>query len=62
MTKRVLAFLILSTIVKISFAQVKLFNGKDLSGWKVHGTEKWFVENGVLICESGPDNQYGYLV
>ena len=62
MTKRLLAFLILITIVKFSFAQVKLFNGKDLSGWKVHGTEKWFVENGELICESGPDKQYGYLV
>jgi hypothetical protein len=62
MTKRVLAFLILSAIVNISFAQVKLFNGKDLSGWKVHGTEKWYVENGELVCESGPDKQYGYLV
>jgi hypothetical protein len=62
MTNRVLAFLILSAIVNISFAQVKLFNGKDLSGWKVHGTEKWYVENGELVCESGPDKQYGYLV
>lgn len=40
---------------------VKLFNGKDLKGWKVNGTEKWYVENGELICESGPDKQYGYL-
>ena len=67
MTKRLLAFLIISTIVipitiGTSFAQAKLFNGKDLSGWKVHGTEKWFVENGELVCESGPDKQYGYLV
>ncbi len=23
----------------------KLFNGKDLTGWTVHGTEKWYVEN-----------------
>ncbi len=38
-----------------------LFNGKDLSGWTVHGTEKWYVENGELVCESGPDKQYGYL-
>lgn len=42
-------------------AQTKLFNGKNLKGWKVHGTEKWYVENGELICESGPDKQYGYL-
>lgn len=38
-----------------------IFNGKDLTGWKVHGTEKWYVEKGELICESGPDKQYGYL-
>jgi len=45
-----------------AMAQKKLFNGKDLTGWKIHGTEKWFVEKGLLICESGPDKQYGYLV
>ncbi len=39
----------------------KIFNGKDLSGWTIHGTEKWYVENGELVCESGPDKQYGYL-
>ncbi|HLR24351.1 MAG TPA: DUF1080 domain-containing protein [Fodinibius sp.] len=38
-----------------------IFNGKDLSGWTVHGTEKWYVEDGKLICESGPDMEYGYL-
>ena len=38
-----------------------LFNGKDLTGWKIYGTEKWFVEKGLLVCESGPDKQYGYL-
>lgn len=38
-----------------------LFNGKDLSGWNVHGTEKWYVEDGLLICESGPEEEYGYL-
>jgi len=38
-----------------------LFNGKDLSGWKIYGTEKWYVKDGLLICESGPDKQYGYL-
>ena len=40
---------------------LSLFNGKDLTGWTVHGTEKWYVENGELVCESGPDKQYGYL-
>ena len=38
-----------------------LFNGHDLSGWEVHGTEKWYAENGEVVCESGPDRQYGYL-
>ncbi len=38
-----------------------LFNGKDLTGWTIYGTEKWYVENGQLVCESGPDKQYGYL-
>ena len=38
-----------------------LFNEKDLSGWIIYGTEKWYVEDGLLICESGPDAQYGYL-
>jgi hypothetical protein len=41
--------------------KVSLFNGKDLTGWTIHGTEKWYVQNGELICESGPDKQYGYL-
>jgi hypothetical protein len=39
----------------------ELFNGKDLTGWDIYGTELWYVENGELICESGPDKQYGYL-
>lgn len=39
----------------------ELFNGKDLAGWSIHGTERWLVEKGELICESGPDKQYGYL-
>ena len=42
-------------------ASKSLFNGKDLAGWTIHGTEKWYVEKGELVCESGPDKQYGYL-
>ena len=40
---------------------INLFNGEDLNGWIVYGTEKWYVEDGILVCESGPDAQYGYL-
>ncbi len=58
--------LLLTGILVVSiagFAQrsKSLFNGKDLSGWTIHGTEKWYVENGEMVCESGPDKQYGYL-
>ncbi|TVP50347.1 MAG: DUF1080 domain-containing protein [Mongoliibacter sp.] len=41
--------------------EINLFNGKDLNGWIVYGTEKWYVEDGLLISESGPDKEYGYL-
>lgn len=41
--------------------EIELFNGKDLSGWQIYGTEKWYVEDGVLVSESGPDAEYGYL-
>jgi hypothetical protein len=37
-----------------------LFNGKNLSGWKNNGREKWIVENGTIGCESAA-NKYGYL-
>lgn len=38
-----------------------LFNSRDLAGWTIYGTEKWYVEDGLLISESGPDKKYGYL-
>ena len=38
-----------------------IFNGKNLKGWTIYGTERWFVEDGLLVCESGPDKGYGYL-
>lgn len=44
-----------------SSAAQSLFNGKDLTGWEIYGTEKWYVKDGLLICESGPDKGYGYL-
>ena len=52
------AVLLASTLLT---AQTSLFNGKDLTGWKTYGTEKWYVEDGLLVCESGPDKAYGYL-
>ena len=41
--------------------EVDLFNGKDLHGWEVYGTELWYVQDGLLVCESGPEGKYGYL-
>ena len=40
---------------------INLFNGTDLSGWITYGTEKWYVEDGDIVCENGSDNEYGYL-
>lgn len=50
-------------VIQTTYAQKakKIFNGKDLTGWTIHGTEKWYVENGELICENGPEKEYGYL-
>jgi Domain of Unknown Function (DUF1080) len=59
--KFILPILLLASTVTCAQKTEKLFNGKDLAGWKVYGTEKWFVDKGELICESGPDKQYGYL-
>lgn len=62
--KKLIAFAFLSVLVTktVSAQETKdLFNGKDLDGWVVHGEEKWYVENGELICESGPKAEYGYL-
>jgi len=31
---------------------VSLFNGKDLSGWKTVGKERWVIENGTIFGEA----------
>lgn len=61
--KKLFALFVISFISFSSHAQKQtaLFNGKDLTGWTINGTEKWYVDNGELVCESGPDKQYGYL-
>ncbi len=63
-TKYMLPLVAILTFATLSssFAQKqKLFNGKDLTGWTIYGTEKWYVEDGLLVAESGPDGEYGYL-
>ena len=53
--------LLLGATATLSAQSESLFNGKDLSGWTIYGTELWYVEDGLLVCESGPDKEYGYL-
>jgi hypothetical protein len=60
----IVMFGILSVALVMSFQgkkEITLFNGKNLKGWKIYGTEKWYVQDGLLISESGPDKGYGYL-
>lgn len=61
MTKIKWSFLICLLVATSSIGQIELFNGKNLDGWTNYGTEKWYVEDGLLVCESGPDKAYGYL-
>jgi hypothetical protein len=53
--------MVFALLVRAQSPAEGLFNGKNLDGWKIYGTEKWYVEDGLLVCESGPDKQYGYL-
>ena len=52
--------LLLVNIISLDKSK-SLFNGKNLDGWKIYGTEKWYVEDAELVCESGPNKEYGYL-
>ncbi len=58
----ILSFALIFCFQGLILAQSEsIFNGKDLSGWTIYGTELWYVEDGLLVCESGPDKEYGYL-
>jgi hypothetical protein len=37
---------------------ISLFNGKDLSGWFIHGKAQWSVLNGILTGEGGMGHIY----
>ena len=62
-TKISVLYILMITPIFSGYSQdnIVLFNGIDLDGWKTYGTEKWYVENGEIICESGPKAEYGYL-
>jgi hypothetical protein len=59
--KKIFALIVILNLSVPVQAQINLFNGQNLDGWEINGTEKWYVEKGELICESGPDSGYGYL-
>ena len=61
MKSKIIIQLFLLTTICLNAQKASLFNGKDLSGWKIHGSELWYVEEGLLVCESGPEEKYGYL-
>lgn len=39
-----------------------LFNGTSLDGWTVYGSERFDVEDGLIIGRSGPKKSEGYLL
>ena len=59
--KKIFALIVILNLSVPVQSQIDLFNGQNLDGWEINGTEKWYVEKGELICESGPDAEYGYL-
>ena len=55
--------LLLKTVLFLTVQNViTIFNGVNLDGWNVYGTELWYVKDKELVCESGLDKGYGYLV
>jgi hypothetical protein len=59
----VVLFCVVASAVPLMAADAwtPLFNGKDLSGWRAYGKEKWSVQNGEIIGETAA-GKYGYLV
>ena len=60
--KKILVLLVILNAYQYPFRHRLIYStDKILDGWEINGTEKWYVEKGELICESGPDAAYGYL-
>lgn len=60
MWTRTLLFIYLISMASCAGYQ-SLFDGTSLNGWTNYGTEQWYVQDGMIISESGPDAEYGYL-
>jgi hypothetical protein len=41
---------------------VRIFNGKDLTGWKAIGGAKWIIEDGMIVGTQGQDGAAGDLL
>jgi len=41
---------------------IRLFNGKDLTGWQTVGNAKWDVQDGLLVGTQGQNNAPGDLL
>ena len=39
-------------LISLNFDKIILFNGTDLTGWKIYGTEKWYVKDNLLLKEA----------
>jgi len=64
MKLRSLLFALVPLAPIFSFAGESLFNGKDLSQWRVESKSKathWTVSDGILLCKSGPKKQGSLL-
>ena len=40
---------------------VRIFNGKDLTGWEPSGDARWIVENGTIVGTQGDNYTFGDL-
>lgn len=62
MKKITLLIVVLVTIstglVEAKSKWISLFNGKDLTGWTVHGKATWSVQDGVLVGVGGMGHIY----
>ena len=59
---RNIVFIALLLSSSVLFSQKKtLFNGENLEGWEIFGSELWYVEDGLLIGKNGPNAEFGYL-
>jgi len=60
--KSIVLFIVLmigiNLLVEAKPKWVSLFNGKDLTGWTIHGKATWSVKDGVLVGEGGMGHIY----